>query len=136
MTRTQKSRNAQDATFFVAVFIAGVLLSLLTPSGELRPWFSAIAFVCAFTFVIRYAFRPWRSTPAGVAVMVSMAVTTLYTGHATLMFWYPNVIYGYPNWETVMEVIYLLIAIAALYKTKALTHEYKGEGPARTRRRR
>ena len=121
--------------FFIALFVCGGILSLLTPSGELRPWFALIAFLCAGTFVVRYSRRPWRNTPAGVAVMVSMSVTTIYTGHATLMFWHPNVIYGYPHWETVMEFIYLLIAIAALYKTKALTHEYRGKGRHRGARR-
>src|SRR5690606_8455821 len=125
MKRFFNNSNTFDAVFFIALFVCGGILSLLTPSGELRPWFALIAFLCAGTFVVRYIRRPWRNTPAGVAVMISMSVTTLYTGHATLMFWYPDVIYGYPNWETVMEFIYLLIAIAALYKTKALTHEYR-----------
>lgn len=135
MSRSTRLTARGDAVLFIALFLCGVVFSILTPSGELRPWFALIAFLCAVTFVVRYAFRRWSSTPAGIAVMVSMAVTTVYTGHATLMFWYPDVIYGYPHWETVMEIIYLLIAIAALYKTKALTRENPGEGRRRFRKR-
>lgn len=135
MKRFFNNSNTFDAVFFIALLACGGMLSLLTPSGELRPWFALIAFLCAGTFVVRYIRRPWRNTPAGVAVMISMCVTTVYTGHATLMFWYPDIIYGYPHWETVMEFIYLLIAIAALYKTKALTRETPGEGRRRFRKR-
>ena len=62
--------------------------------------------------------------------MVSMSVTMLFTGHASLMLWWPSITLGYPHWETVMEIIYLLIAAAALYKIRALTREeYQRKGP-------
>lgn len=127
---TTRRNNRQDATALLILLMVGITISLLTPDGEFRQWFALVAFLSAFTFVTRYSTRPWSSTPAGIAVMLSMSVTTIYTGHATLMFFYPSVIYGYPEWETVMEIIYLLIALAALYKTRALTRDGSGKGGA------
>lgn len=120
------SRNRddrRDAIIIATIFTIGVIFSILTPTGELRPFLSLFAFLSALIFVTRYSTRPWRSTPAGVAVMLSMSVTMIYTGHATFMHWWPDVAYGYPHWETVMEIIYLMIVIAAMYKIRALTRE-------------
>lgn len=124
MALFSRSRNdRRDIIFFASFIGAGTALSVLTPTGELRPFLSLFAFLCALVFVARYSTRPWRSTPAGVAVMVSMTVTMIYTGHASLMLWWPSAMYGYPHWQTVMEIVYLLIAAAAMYKIRALTRE-------------
>lgn len=121
--------DRKDLVFFALFLGLGIVLSLLTPTGELRPFLSLFAFLCALSFIVRYVTRPWSSTPAGIAVMVSMTVTMIYTGHASLMLWWPSAMYGYPHWQTVMEIIYLFIAAAAMYKIRALTREDPREGP-------
>lgn len=126
-----RGRNdRRDLLFFGSFIGIGTIVAILTPTGELRPFLAVFAFLCAVVFIARYSTRPWRSTPAGVAVMVSMTVTMIFTGHASLMLWWSSIAVGYPHWETVMEIIYLLIASAALYKIRALTREeYSRKGP-------
>ena len=122
-----RSRNTDaywvDAVVFWTILILGVVAIFLTPLGEARKWFILPAAILSVSFVLVYSRRPWRSTYAGRAVMISTSVTAIYSTQAAIILWYPSHVYGYPGWQNVQEFIYLLIALAMGYKLRAVTRE-------------
>lgn len=116
----------------LVLFVVGVIVSFAVPGNIYRGWFALTAFFLSLTFVLVYSRRSWRSTFAGRASMISMAVTVVYTGNAVLVLWWPfQGGYGYPRWEDVAEVVYLLIALAALYKLMVLVQAGRKTGAER-----
>lgn len=118
-----------DRVTFTIVVVVGLVLAFVTPGAIYRGWFALAAFLASATFVIVYSRRAWRTTYAGRATMLAMCVTTAYSGNAALILWWPASEYGYPGWENVVEVIYLGLAIAALYKLRALTRAERPPDP-------
>lgn len=109
----------------IALFLLGLTASIFVPGNLYRGWFALAAFILSLAFVIEYSRRNWRATFAGRASMLSMAVTVIYTLNVVLILWWPKSgtfaqPYGYPYWEDVTEVIYLLLALAALHKLMVL----------------
>lgn len=123
----QRAKNTDaywvDGVVFWTILILGVVAIFLTPSGEARQWFILPAALLSLVFVLVYSRRPWRTTYAGRAVMISTAVTTIYSTQAAIILWYPSHVYGYQGWQNVQEFIYLLIALAMGYKLRAVTRE-------------
>lgn len=109
-----------DRAVFAFIIGAGVVVSVVLPGNAYRPWFALTAFILALTFVLVYSRRPWRSTYAGRAAMLSMSVTVVYTANVVAILWWPSDGYGYPWWEDITEVVYLGLAVAAAYKLWAL----------------
>lgn len=115
------ARNPDKVIF--AFLIIGTVISVVIPGNIYRGWFALAAFVFSVLFVLEYRRRNWRSTFAGRSSMISMLVTIIYTGNVVLILWWPfphAEKYGYPYWEDATEIIYLLLALAALYKLVAL----------------
>lgn len=117
----REDEHRWDRLIFATLILTGVVLSMALPGNAYRPWFALAAFGFSLTFVIVYSRRPWRTTYAGRATMLSMSVTVVYTANVTLILWWPGHEYGYPYWEDITELIYLGLAVAAAYKLRALT---------------
>lgn len=105
-----------DRVVVALAALCGAVLVFTTEGGVYRGWFAGAAFLISLAFVIVYSRRPWRTTYAGRATMLSMATTTLYTGHTTLVLWWQ-----YPGWEKGQALTYLAILIAVWVKWRALT---------------
>lgn len=108
-----------------ALFAIGVLAATVIPGNIYRGWFALAALILSLAFVLVYSRRNWRSTFGGKASMLSMVITVIYTANVVAILWYPfqneqGTQYGYPYWEDATEVIYLLLALAALYKFMTL----------------
>lgn len=114
-----------DRVVLSLLFVIGFVVVLTTEGAGARAVFAGIAFILSLTFVLVYSRRAWRITYAGRAAMLSMVVTTLYTLNATLILWWPHYDYGYPAWEQFTEFVYFAVAMAALYKLRALTRKPK-----------
>lgn len=110
-----------DRLFFWGLAVVGILIAILTPEGAGRPYFAALSCICGLVFILVYRQYDWRTTYAGRATMLAMCVYTLYTANATVIHWWPNGEFGYPYWENITEVVYVTLAVAALYKLRALT---------------
>lgn len=109
----------------IVLFLLGLMASTFIPGNIYRGWFALAAFILSLVFVVKYSRRNWRATFAGRASMLSMAITVIYTLNVVLILWWPKSgsfahPYGYPHWEDTTEIIYLLLALAALYKLMAL----------------
>lgn len=109
----------------LVLFLLGVAVSTFIPGNIYRGWFALAAFTLSLVFVIWYSRRNWRSTFAGRASMLSMSITVIFTLNVVLILWWPKTgtfahPYGYPYWEDITEIIYLLLALAALYKLMVL----------------
>lgn len=118
-----------DRAIFWSLFVVGFATVLLTDGAGIRAYFAGVAFILALTFVLVYSRRAWRTTYAGRAAMLSMIVTTLYTANATVILWWPQYDSGFPFWEQTTEFIYFAVAMAVLYKLRALTRKPDaGEG--------
>lgn len=107
-----------DRLGLACVALVGVVLVFTNHGSIYRGWFAGGAFLVSLTFVLVYRRRCWRSTYAGRSTMLSMSVTTLYTGHTSLVLWWP-----YNGWEKGHALTYLAILIAVLYKLMALTRQ-------------
>lgn len=122
-----------DGRIILVLFAVGVIVSFVVPGNLYRGWFALAAFLFSLTFVLVYSRRNWRSTFAGRASMLSMGATVVYTANVVLILWWPfHEAYGYPYWEDATEIIYLTIALAALYKLLVLlrpTPRHPGERP-------
>lgn len=110
-----------DRLVLWGLFAILLVVVLATDGTGARPYFAGAACILSGTFVVLYWRRSWRTTYAGRAAMLSMVVTTMYTANATLILWWPHYDYGFPNWEDTTEFIYMCVAMAALYKLRALT---------------
>lgn len=120
----------------LVLFVIGVVLSTSVPGNIYRGWFALAAFILSLVFVIEYSRRNWRATFAGRASMLSMGITVIYTLNVVLILWWPKSgsfahPYGYPHWEEATEIIYLLIALGALYKLMVLIHAGRQTGAER-----
>ena len=109
----------------LALFLLGLALSTFIPGNIYRGWFALAAFISSLVFVIEYSRRNWSATFAGRASMLSMSTTVIFTLNAVLILWWPKSGAfahpdGYPYWEDATEIVYLLIALAALYKLMVL----------------
>lgn len=117
----RKPRIWTDTRLIAPILAIGIVISVLVPGNIYRGWFAAAALVFSFTFVLVYSRRNWRATFAGRASMLSMSTTVIYTSNAVAILWWPFTPgTGYPHWEDVTEVVYLLLAVAALYKLMVL----------------
>lgn len=113
----------RPGTSIITLLLAGILVSSIIPGNIYRGWFALAALIFSALFVREYSRRNWRSTFAGRSTMISMVVTVVYTANAVMILWWPFAHweqYGYPYWEDITEVVYLLLALAALYKLLAL----------------
>lgn len=116
----------------LVLFVIGVALSTFIPGNIYRGWFALAAFILSLAFVVEYSRRNWRTTFAGRASMLSMGITVIYTLNVVLILWWPfQETYGYPYWEDITEIIYLLLALAALYKLMVLMHAGRKTGDER-----
>ena len=116
----------------LVLFVIGVVLSTFIPGNIYRGWFALAAFILSLAFVIEYSRRNWRATFAGRASMLFMGITVIYTLNVVLILWWPfHEAYGYPHWEDITEIIYLLLALAALYKLMVLVHAGRKTGAER-----
>lgn len=120
----------------LVLFVIGVVVSTLVPGNLYRGWFALAAFILSLTFVVEYSRRNWRATFAGRASMLSMSITVIYTLNVVLILWWPKSgsfpgAYGYPYWEDATEIIYLLLALAALYKLMVLMQVGRRTGAER-----
>lgn len=125
MRKVQHPRPSAPEWTVLILFVAGVALSTFIPGNIYRGWFGLAAFILSLAFVIGYSRRNWRSTFAGRASMLSMSITVIFTLNVVLILWWPKTgtfahPYGYPHWEDITEIIYLLLALAALYKLMVL----------------
>lgn len=111
MTRTER-------VAFTLFAVGGIGFSLATDPGVTRPWFAAVAACACWCFVAVYARRPWRDTYAGRAAMLMTLMVALVTTNASAILWWSGD--GYPLWQSVTELLYLGIALASLYKLRAL----------------
>lgn len=124
----------------VIFFVCATFAVLIPRSAIYRGWFALGAFLLSLVFVAVYSRRNWKSTFGGRASMLSMATTVVYTGNACMILWWPySGEYGYPNWEVVTELVYLLIMVQVIYKLLALLradcpHLEKCEDPTVERR--
>lgn len=114
-----------DRAIFWFLFAVGLIVVVATEGTGARAYFALTAFILALSFVLLYSRRAWRTTYAGRAAMLSMIVTTMYTANATLILWWPHYDHGFPFWEQTTEFIYFAVAMAALYKLRALTRKPK-----------
>lgn len=113
-----------DRAAFIILIVLGAAVSILTPGDIYRGWFALAAAITSWVFVAVYSQYSWRKTYAGRATMLAMVVTSIYTTNATLVLWYPNGgERGYPGWTDITELIYLALAVSALYKLRALTRQ-------------
>ena len=120
----------------LALFVVGVVMSTFVPGNIYRGWFALAAFILSLSFVLEYSRRNWRATFAGRASMLSMSITVIYTLNVVLILWWPKSgslshPYGYPYWEDTTEIIYLLLALAALYKLMVLMQAGRQTGEDR-----
>lgn len=120
----------------LVLFVIGVAMSTFIPGNLYRGWFALAAFILSLVFVIEYSRRNWRATFAGRASMLSMGITVIYTLNVVLILWWPKSgsfahPYGYPHWEDATEIIYLLIALGALYKLMVLMQAGRQTGAER-----
>ena len=116
----------------LVLFVIGVVLSTSVPGSIYRGWFALAAFILSLAFVIEYSRRNWRATFAGRASMLFMGITVIYTLNVVLILWWPfHEAYGYPHWEDITEIIYLLLALAALYKLMVLIQAGRKTGAER-----
>ena len=106
-------------SLFAVVAIVGMSVSLLGDTEVVRPYFAVLACVLSFTFMVVYAFRPWRSSFAGRAAMLFTSAVFLFTLNAVAILWWPGG-EGYPGHKDVTELVYVYLALAALYKLLAL----------------
>lgn len=114
-------RYLDGRTAFV-IFLLGAAFVLLVPRTLIyRGWFALGAFLLSLLFVLVYSRRNWRSTFGGRASMLSMLTTVAYTANVCMYLWFPHDGgLGYPGWEQVTELVYLLIMVTVVYKLFAL----------------
>lgn len=104
-----------DRVVFTAITLAGVLVIVFAGGAAHREWIVTFSFVLACLFVLVYRRYNWRSTYPGRATMLAMRVTSLYTGHASLVLWWE-----YPHWEVGQTLVYWAIFISVAYKLLAM----------------
>lgn len=132
MRKAQYPHPAFPEWTVLVLFLLGLAVSTFIPGNIYRGWFALVAFLFSLTFVLVYSRRNWRSTFAGRASMLSMTATVIYTANVVLVLWWPySDDYGYPHWEDATEVIYLMIALAALYKLMVLMQAGRAPGDER-----
>lgn len=112
---------------FAVLLVVGVTVSLTGDTDTARPYFALLACALSLTFMVVYAFRPWRSTYAGRAAMLLTSAVFLFTLNATAILWWPGGA-GYPNYDQGTELVYVYLAYAILYKLLALI-ETRGKDP-------
>lgn len=111
---------------FGVLALAGVGLSAVAETGEVRPYFALLACVLSLAFMVVYAFRPWRAIFAGRAAMVFTSAVFLFSLNATAILWWPGG-EGYPGYEDGTELVYVYLALAAFYKLLALIEAKKSD---------
>lgn len=125
MRKASPPRPSTPEWTVLVLFLLGLMVSTFIPGNIYRGWFALAAFLLSLAFVLEYSRRNWRSTFAGRASMLSMSITVIFTLNVVLILWWPKTgtfahPYGYPYWEDITEIIYLLLALAALYKLMVL----------------